>query len=132
MFQRKIHAAVLVAVVSWAFSGCAYLRPTSYEDPIDHLFSMHRSYGPQLDKTFRQARVDALIRDLSHRNVSVRRHAALALGGVRPDPEKAAPALIDALSDKDAVVRQNAAKILKLIGTPEAKKAAEEFAKNNC
>ena len=56
------------------------------------------------------------------RDSGVRQAAATALGRMDPDPEKAVPALTDALKDKKAGVRTAAARSLGQLG-PDAKEA---------
>ena len=132
MFKQKVALAILACALSWMWSGCYGPLGISSPKPFEEMFSSHRLYGDQLEVTFRENRVESLIKNLGARNIHTRRQAVLSLGGIRPIPQEAIPALINALNDVDRIVRRHAVTVLRLMDTAEARKAVAEFEKNNC
>ena len=74
-----------------------------------------------------KAAVPALIEAVKDNVESVRSRAAYTLGKIGPEAKAAVPALIEVLKDENENVRRNAAEALRIIGTPEAQKALEEY-----
>ena len=73
--------------------------------------------------------IESLIKQLRDKSWLVRAKAAISLG--RTGEGLAISALIKSLSDENFLVRHHAADALKLIGTPEAVKAAATWEKSN-
>ena len=71
--------------------------------------------------------VNPVAQILTDPHPSSRRAAAQVLNQLGTAASGAAPALIDALNDKDPEVRQQSAEALAKIGTPEARKSLRFF-----
>ena len=100
----------------------------------DERWSMRQSAAYQLGEIGEPAKeaVPALIKALSDEEGYVRVRAADAL--MKIDGSKrtlVTPVLIQLLSDENHEIRDMAVDALKKIGTPEAKKAVEEFERNS-
>jgi HEAT repeat protein len=140
---------LLILLTALALTGCSQLRPvpappaaetSSVDDTpsptrgadVYELLMRVKSTDPHAraaaaqalgrcdDREFSWARVSALVAALKDDNSDVRKEAALALPGINRESQRAVPALVAALGDRDEKVAHAAAESLRRIDSDGA------------